>query len=78
MHFFILIGVLVLCYLVYALLRTQRRVDAELREIRKKCVSANTNGSNEPMYIEPSSAQLMNDATNKLTNGLQKLMSLAT
>lgn len=69
MHLFIFIGVLVLCYLVYAVLRTQRRVDAELREIRKKCVG----GVSTSLVPEEN---VVKDASSKLTSGLEKLMSL--
>jgi hypothetical protein len=67
MHLLIFISVLALCWLVYSLLRTQKRMEAELREIRKKCVTSGFVQEPEPSIT-----------TSKITEGLQKLMALTT
>ena len=66
------IAVIVMCWLIYSLLKTQRRMEAEIREIRKRCVAETKLALNQP------DVDIIQSASTKMTEGLQRLMSLAT
>lgn len=79
MHFLFFVAVLVLCWLVYSLLRTQKRMETELREIRKRCVGA-TGASAMPVAPLPAlnTTEALQISTSKITEGIQRLMALTT
>lgn len=80
MHFLLFVAVIVLCWLVYSLLRTQKRVETELREIRKRCVGATGPASVDSAYpISTFSAtEAIQASSAKITAGIQRLMALTT
>lgn len=81
MHFMFFVAVLVLCWLVYALLRTQKRMETELREIRKRCVGATGDAAvNNPSaaFTSLSTTEALQVSASKITEGIQKLMALTT
>ena len=79
MHFLFFVAVLVLCWLVYSLLRTQKRMETELREIRKRCVGATGDAAvPDPSLPALNSAEALQISTAKITEGIQRLMALTT
>jgi hypothetical protein len=79
MHFLFFVAVLVLCWLVYALLRTQKRMETELREIRKRCVGATGDAAvSSPALPALNSTEALQVSTAKITEGIQRLMALTT
>lgn len=79
MHFLFFVAVLVLCWLVYALLRTQKRMETELREIRKRCVGATGASAVESATLPAlNSTEVLQLSSAKITEGIQKLIALTT
>jgi hypothetical protein len=74
MQFLFFVAVLALCWLAYALLRTQRRVETELREIRKKCVGGSSSLDTSHATIDDA----IQSSSIKIREGLQKLMAYTT
>lgn len=74
MSLLLLIAIIALCWLAYAVLRTQRRMEEELREIRKKCVA--TTPGTLPSMSTPSVTDMVQATSAKMTDGLQKLLAL--
>lgn len=80
MQFVLFIAILVLCWLVYTLLKTQKRVETELREIRKRCVGATGEAAQpSPLSItDMTTTEALQASAIKITEGIQKLMSLTS
>lgn len=80
MQFILFVAILVLCWLVYTLLRTQKRVETELREIRKRCVGATGEAAQTPSLniTNMTTTEALQASATKITEGIQKLISLTT
>lgn len=76
MHFLFFVAVIVLCWLVYSLLRTQKRMETELREIRKRCVGGTLAQADAPAPL--TTTEMLKVSGEKISDGIQRLMELTT